>query len=104
MKKRGKFFGIIVIAVILIAIAAGICVRVLLYNGEETVDTEYINGLLEKSSELTTAKFHYTGMIEYNDTGLPIINKSDFTMVYKAVARAGIDVKKADVKSDEAKK
>ena len=68
------------------------------------MDTEYIDAMLEKSSELITAKFNYTGMSEYEDTGIPIINKSDFVMVYKATARAGIDIKKVDVKIDNYKK
>lgn len=74
------------------------------YNNRADVDTEYINSVLEKSSELTSAKVNYTGMSEYHDTGIPIINKSDFIMVYKATARAGINVKDISVKKNKIKK
>lgn len=74
-----------------------------LYNGKEKVDSEYIVTLLEKSSELTTAKLHYTGMSEYKDTGVPILNRADFIMVYEATARIGIDLKNVEVKVDASK-
>ncbi len=98
-----KKFKLIII-VIAAALLAVILVKVFFNNREAKVDTEYIDAMLEKSSELITAKFNYTGMSEYEDTGIPIINKSDFVMVYKATARAGIDIKKVDVKIDNYKK
>lgn len=98
-----KKFKLIII-VIAAALLAVILVKVFFNNREVKVDTEYIDAMLEKSSELITAKFNYTGMSEYEDTGIPIINKSDFVMVYKATARAGIDIKKVDVKIDNYKK
>lgn len=76
----------------------------MLYNGKAEVDSEYVNVLLEKASELTSAKLNYTGMTEYKDTGIPIINKSDFIMVYKATARAGINMKDVKAEVDDKKK
>ena len=67
---------------------------------EEKVDTSYIIAKLENSSELTTTKLNYTGMSEFKDSGIIIINKSDFIMVYEATARIGIDVKEIKVNVD----
>ena len=75
-----------------------------IYNFQAKVDTEYLNALVSKSSELTTAKLNYTGMTKYTDEGISIINKADFTMVYKATVRAGINVDEVEITSDDDKK
>lgn len=93
-----------VIAVILIVAVSGLGIRIFLYNDKESVSNEYINALLTESSELTTSKLNYTGMTEYHDKGIPIINKADFIMVYKATARAGIDIKDVKVNVDNDKR
>ena len=74
-----------------------------IFNNEEEVDNAYIVALLEKSSELTTTKLKYTGMSEFKDSGISIINRSDFIMVYEATARFGIDVKEIKVEVDNFK-
>ena len=61
------------------------------------ISTEYLNALLQESAELTTAKLNYTGMTEYKDTGVAVLNRGDFIMVYEATARIGIDLSKATV-------
>lgn len=70
-------------------------------NKEEKLDTSYIIAQLENSSELTTTKLNYTGMSEFKDSGIIIINKSDFIMVYEATARIGIDVRDIKVAADD---
>jgi len=70
------------------------------YNKKEKLDTKYLITTLEKASELTTAKLNYTGMSEFEDQGIAIINRSDFIMVYQATARAGIDVKEVKINVD----
>lgn len=90
----GTIVLILIIAAILFAIS----------NRTAKVDTEYLNALVTKSSELTTAKLNYTGISDYTDTGVTFINRSDFTMVYKATVRAGIDVKQVKITSDDDKK
>ena len=71
------------------------------YNKKEKLDTKYLITTLEKASELTTAKLNYTGMSEFEDQGIAIINRSDFIMVYEATARIGIDVKDISIKCDD---
>ena len=61
-------------------------------------------GRIEKSSKLTTAELHYTGMSEFKDKGVTFINKSDFIMVYKATASYGIELDKVDISVDNFKK
>lgn len=67
-------------------------------------DTQLLAATLEKSDELTSAKLNYEGMYHYDDSGVPIWNKSSFYMVYKATARAGVNLKEVKIISDDAKK
>ena len=71
------------------------------HRNQARVDTHYVDALLTKASELTSAKFNYTGMTRYEDEGVPVINKASFIMVYKATARAGIDMDKVRVQVDD---
>ena len=89
---------------IYLAIIAILLITIFIYNGKAKVNTDYLVTILEKSSELTTAKLNYTGISQYEDTGIPIINRSDFIMVYKATARAGIDVKKIEINQNTSNK
>jgi len=88
------------IVIILAIISFGVF---LVFNNEEEIDSSYIIAKLENSSELTTVKLNYTGMTEYKDSGIKIINRSDFVMVYDATARVGIDVKEIKVEVDNIK-
>jgi len=72
-----------------------------LNNKKQTLDITYILARLEKSSELTTSKLTYTGFSEFKDSGIKVINRSDFIMVYEATARAGIDVKDVKIEDDK---
>lgn len=101
----GKFFQntisrVASIVIILAIISFGVF---FILNNEEEIDTSYIIAKLENSSELTTVKLNYTGMTEYKDSGIKIINRSDFVMVYDATARVGIDVKEIKVEVDNIK-
>lgn len=108
-KKKIPFRTILHITAVVIAILA------ILYVGfrlgscgnekkEPTVSTSYISGKLEQSSELTSAKLKYTGLIDYDDNGVTFINKGAFTMVYNATVRAGIDMKEVKTNVNESKK
>ena len=94
--KAGAITCLVLIGAILLTV-----VGIALYKPEQTLDTSYIIARLEESSELTTAKLHYTGMSEFKDSGIVFINRSDFIMVYEATARAGIDVKEIKVEADK---
>lgn len=73
-------------------------------NRNSKVDTAYLNELLTKSSELTTAKLTIKGLSEYHDEGVYIFNKSDFTLYYTTTIRAGINLENVKITSDAIKK
>ena len=98
--KKAIIVGVCALALIVLVA----CIIPLLHNDEEKVDTAYMVTLLAESSELTTAKLHYTGMSEFEDTGVAFINKSNFIMVYEATARIGVDVEQVTVRADDANK
>ncbi len=94
---KAKIIFVLVIIVLIVVI-------ILLIKGtnfKSTADVTYLNQLLEKSSELTTAKLKITGIENYNDTGVTIINRSDFTMVYTATISAGVDLKEVSISSND---
>lgn len=72
--------------------------------GQASVDTDYVKTLITKSSELTAAKYTFTGITKYQDEGVPVLNQSNFVMVYEATARAGIDVEQVEVRVDDGSK
>lgn len=101
VKKKTIFLKILknkivrwILAIAILAIAMVVVVRVFFYNDEKEVTSSYLGTELVKVGELTTVKLHYTGIAEYKDTGIAIINKSDFVMRYEADARVGIDLEK----------
>ncbi|MGN0474757.1 MAG: DUF4230 domain-containing protein [Acutalibacteraceae bacterium] len=92
IKSKNKKL-LVIFAVILIVVAV-LFARFVIYNDKAEIDSKYINAMLVESSELTTAKLKYSGLVDYTDTGITIINKADFVMYYEATIRAGVDVKK----------
>lgn len=90
---------IFIIVIVLIIIIVGLVLRATLFNKEASADFTYLNMLLEKSSELTTAKLKITGIENYKDAGAMILNRSDFTMVYSATIRAGVEIKEVKIES-----
>lgn len=91
--------NIIIASSVLLVIIIGVIILVC-YNRKSEIDTTYILAKLEKSSELTTAKLTYDGYSWYKDTGIALINRGDFMMVYTATARAGIDISKVKITTD----
>jgi len=88
----------------IVIVLAIILFIVIIWSKRNDVDTKYLIGKLQKSSELTTAKLTYTGFKKFKDGGIVIINRSDFLMVYEATVRAGIDLKNVDVQKDKINK
>lgn len=98
MSKKAKIAcGIVIVVLIAIFVMFGI-------NRNSKVDTAYLNELLTKSSELTTAKLTIKGLSEYHDEGVYIFNKSDFTLYYTTTIRAGINLENVKITSDAIKK
>lgn len=94
-------------AIAIVAVAAILLTCIALYFKfftKKEPDTQLLAATLEKSDELTSAKLNYEGMYHYDDSGVPIWNKSSFYIVYKATARAGVNLKEVKIISDDAKK
>ena len=94
MKKAGiKLAGWLITLVVAIVVGAvGYS-----YITAPRVDAAAISERLEKSSELTTQKFLYSGLIEYEDGEIPLITQKKFIMTYQATVRAGVDVSQVEV-------
>lgn len=96
-KKTKIIIGIAIIIAICMFIVLGI-------NRKQDIDTTFLTQILTKSSELTTAKLKITGLSEYHDDGVYIFNRSDFTMCYTTVIRAGINLENVKIDSDPVQK
>lgn len=101
MKRKTKW----TIAIVAVAAAMLACTALYFrFFSKLKPDTQLLVATLEKSDELTSAKLNYEGMYHYDDSGVPIWNKSNFYMVYKATARAGVNLKDVKITSDDKKK
>ena len=96
-KKSRIIIGIIIILIIVLFIIFGI-------KRKPDIDTTYLTQILTKSSELTTAKLRITGLADYHDQGVYILNRSDFTMCYTTTIRAGINLDDVKITSDSYQK
>jgi len=67
----------------------------------ELVNTRALESALVESGELTTAKLNLTCLSEYKDSGVILLNRADFMLVYDVTVRAGIDMKKVVIPADK---
>ena len=88
---------IAVTILIVLAFVAGFFVSKRLFNGAN-ISVEEVKRTIKKSSELTTIKIEEQGVSNFDDKGLPILNKGSFSASYIAEIRVGIDISKVRVK------
>lgn len=69
----------------------------LIHPDNPGVTNEIVKQTLEKSSELTAGKLRLTGILNYDDKGIPVLTNGKFKMKYEAEVRAGIDVSKIKI-------
>lgn len=93
--KNRKKVGIL--AIVFVAVILALYVWLFVYNSEPKVTSEQLNLMLSESSELTAAKLNGKGYSIYEDEGVPIINRSDFMMIYDYTVRAGFEIKDVEV-------
>lgn len=98
-KKAGK---IILIAVVLALVTALVAISAAM--SKETIDLDLMYDTLEKSSELTTIKFHHESMVDFKDTGWSFINKGNFTMKFDSQVRIGIKLEDVEINIDKISK
>ena len=104
LKHIERTFAIIGVFSVLSLSVYGICKANIKPEPEkapELIDVRALKSQLLESSELTTAKLYLTDYAEYKDTGTPIINKSDFVMIFDATVRAGINLEDVEIPEDE---
>lgn len=90
------------IIILLAVIAAGLYferdkIFDLIHPNDPAVTNEIVKQTLEKSSELTAGKLKLTGVLNYDDKGIPVLTNGKFRMQYEAEVRAGIDVSKIKI-------
>lgn len=104
MAKTGTKITLIKI-IILIVLAAVIFIAGMMQmkkNMEPTITSELINNRLEDAKELTTLKYHYTNMGEFQNQSdfygwkVPFTTKS-FIVSYDGLINAGVDLQEATV-------
>ena len=88
------------ISLIAVVLFVVLVIVLIVGNKSEKPDDALLIGKITKSSELTTAKIDFTGLKEYDNDGVFLINKNKFTMVYKATARVGFEVDQVEVNSN----
>ncbi len=89
-----------VLVVLVIAAAAcfgGYKIRQAQEEPPQIIDAEYVKSKVEGISEFATAEYIYGGFIEFEDGAIPLITQKSFSMYYKAVAKAGINLSDVDV-------
>lgn len=98
MKKHfGKFFAILAVAAILIlGILAG---RYLESRKHSKADlsSSAIAAQISELSELSTAQLEYRGLVRYSEGEIPLLTKKEFTMIYDASVKAGVDLSEVTV-------
>ncbi|MBR6094366.1 MAG: DUF4230 domain-containing protein [Lachnospiraceae bacterium] len=66
-------------------------------NQQPAVTSQYLASKLEDASDLTTAQITYTGIIHYDDGGIPFLTQKKYSMVYSATVEAGIDLSGVEI-------
>ena len=105
-KIKWMFFGIIL----------GILFSIFLYDKikttvnktiiKDSVDIEYITGMIRNMSDLITSELEYTGIVEYKTHEGELLNfltGEEFLMVYNAEIKAGIDLSRVSLEKLEDK-
>ena len=104
-KKTGWIIGLLVaicILLLLIIIGAAAYIGVTSYvkyqqSKKPQLTSAYITSKLEDCSDLTTAEITYTGLVHYDDGGIPFLTQKKYSMIYSATIEAGIDMSGVEV-------
>lgn len=104
IKKTFIFLGALVLIIISVCMTLYFTNNSRLNKEAKIISSTSIINTLSKSSELTTAKITFKGVVEYSGEGTSFIDKTEFLMTYEATARAGIDMSNVKVKVDNENK
>lgn len=86
-----------------IATVAAVCVGLLIFNCISSLFTKdepnypsFKEEEIRKIGKLATAEYEFTEEFRFEDDGIFILNKGDFTLEYSAIVKAEIDFEKID--------
>ena len=96
MKKQfGKIFAILAAAAILIlGMIAG---RYLESSKKPELNTSAITAQISELSQLSTAELASRGLVRYSQGEITFLTKKEFTMIYDANVKAGVDLGQVQV-------
>lgn len=102
-KTKEKSGGVVKAVIYLLIVLVIACTTIFLVmrftkESKPEITNSFISNKLEAASELTSAKLTYNGLVRYSEGTIPFITKKEFSMIYRAEVKAGIDLSK--VKSE----
>lgn len=101
-KRRGRSrLNKLVLVLVVVAMMLSVAGCGKQAEDEADVDVSFITTKLEGISELATAKMTMKGIIHVTEGKIPLINKKEFYMIYRATIKAGFDLSKAEVQVTE---
>lgn len=96
-KNNGIWKAVIYLLIVLVIAGTAIyIVNTIDLESEPEITSAFINDKLEAASELTSAKLTYNGLVRYSEGSIPFITKKDFSMIYRAEVKAGIDLARVE--------
>ena len=105
-ENRKTLRTIIILLLVMIMVAA-VCfttifaVKKLTDKKQPTITSASLYSKIEESSELTSAKMYYNGVLFYSEGDIPYLTQMSYNMTYSAVVRAGIDVSEIEIKVED---
>ena len=88
----------ILLTVALVGIGFGVTTYLKSQQSQQpAVTSQYLASKLEDASDLTTATISYTGLIHYDDGGIPFLTQKKYSMKYSATVEAGIDLSGVEI-------
>lgn len=105
-ENRKTLRTIIILLLVMIMVAA-VCfttifaVKKLTDKKQPTITSASLYSKIEESSELTSAKMYYNGVLFYSEGNIPYLTQMSYNMTYSAEVRAGIDVSEIEIKVED---
>lgn len=98
-KEKNTGIAKAAIYLLIVLVIAGTAVFLTMHftkESEPEITNSFISDKLEAASELTSAKLTYNGLVRYSEGSIPFITKKEFSMIYRAEVKAGIDLSKVE--------
>lgn len=98
-KEKNTGIAKAAIYLLIVLVIAGTAVFLAMHftkESEPEITNSFISDKLEAASELTSAKLTYNGLVRFSEGSIPFITKKEFSMIYRAEVKAGIDLSKVE--------